>query len=272
MNLDSFETTIAAILKAFGRDHKNLLLVRYDLRREFPVLTELCPGIVPYFSGWFDLQLSIREISGRMLRLHDVYGALSGFKQAAHKLHCAGNDAVRTLGLLPTIISQPESIALKLCDPSQKTKRYNGRRIHLDYHPFNAVIRTVDRSPLPLELSIPRQVIRYFEKYEPKSVNKYQNSRCKATKLSYAYLSFNTRDLLQKFVSEVDGSCIGGKLLRVRWKVPPGTVPADVLTSREFYEAQRVSKQQRGGAVREEITAREQDIEQEMGFDSLFIG
>lgn len=127
---------------------------------------------------------------------------------------------------------------MKLGSPVQKTKRYKGG-VNLFRRPFTAVVATLDGSPLPLELSSPGQILRYFEKYNTSSVRKQQSPQYWGITLSRAFIIFYTRDVLQKFIDEVDVISIGGKLLHGWWKLPQGTVPVDALTLRQFHEAQQ---------------------------------
>jgi hypothetical protein len=101
--------------------------------------------------------------------------------------------------------------------PSQPTKILAFQRLPQpsSIHPFAVRITTMDGSLLPSEFKAPRSLSQLFEKYEPKAVAFNQSGFLRNNGVRFWWVSLPTLESLKRFVAEIDGLTLSGKILSV---------------------------------------------------------
>lgn len=204
------------MLKRF-RGQRNLILVGYDMYREFRWISECWPTMASYFSGWVDVQELVPAGSDRVqVSLNDALRAckiIDDRSRIPSNQHAPATDGVRSLAVLAALLDErevnlasPATSPIKVynCLPRPASLRPRGQ------FPFSARISTAAGSQLPLRT--PTELCRMYSAFDLKAVGT-NRSRGKATMTWW--MAFNTSESLRDFVAEVDGSIVDEKELKV---------------------------------------------------------
>jgi hypothetical protein len=243
---DTLQSHIATIFEKYQKEG-NLLLIVYATTSEFQWLSKKGIEIIPYFSAWLDIQPHVIYTTGSSPSLTQCIKSLgiadsrSRTKNSRSRLHCAGNDVIRTLALFNILIILPETATrLEITPIEQRPKRSSEtwrnwwRKPDLKSYPFTAKISTTD-SQLPVELLTPLGLWTYFKDYVPIKVWKEATTERSNIRLKRSWISFSSHEQLSKFINEINGKCIAGKKIDVLWEWPQGYSPVEAESVKEFH-------------------------------------
>jgi hypothetical protein len=237
-----------------------------------------------FFFDSADLQDYVEEASGKPhVGLRDSMMALGiAEKISSHGKghHNAGNDAVRTLALLAALLTR-ETLSNTECGQEIVISRtsvlrvpvFDGRPLPWRAYPFTAKVETLDSSALPSEFETVGRLSKHYQHYTPKATGKKSSQKLSKSKidLTRAWISFPTQQHLNRFITEVHVSVVGGIQLSVHWVLRRGTLPTEAEDTRAFWEAQKCFRERTRQAKKEESDERQRDLDLDSGIGALLI-
>jgi hypothetical protein len=215
-----------------------LILVGFDLYNEFKWITDECPIILSYFTAWLDVQefaMQRREEFAAESEspnlnppgLSDVLKAMD-IRDERHcgSVHCAVNDALRSLIVLCGLASNPCLLSDMRPRPASRHSVQCYSRLTFKnqvagvaggaQHPFIARVSTaVNGGKLPPWS--PDAVARHFAAHtDLKAVGlNWKTENHKVEGVRFWQLSFRTVESLERFIAEMNGSTVDAVKLLV---------------------------------------------------------
>ncbi|KAF2436238.1 hypothetical protein EJ08DRAFT_232097 [Tothia fuscella] len=214
------EATIRGHLSRYAS--QNFILIAWDIRKELLWASRYYPNLLQLFSAYLDVQELAAEASKnytpslrhclRSLNLFE--GVYDGRRQTIP--HRAANDVVYTPAALAALSSRPlDAPPLVIArTPKPPTKIFLGRPTP-KFYPFTALIRTIDRTPLPRILDTAGKVATYFSSYKSIATGtgstnrKWRNSEQHKEQLSWSWVSFRTQEELDLFLEDTNHTSVG---------------------------------------------------------------
>jgi hypothetical protein len=207
------------VARMLSKYKEKKVLVGFGMNAEFRWMSEKCTVLAESFEAWVDMQELVchrRKEEGlgeNTPGLTTTLKELHFSNRRGGSGHNAASDAIRTLAVLSGLVSH-----------APMTESPPGRRGIQKFwklpkpksiHPFSVQVTTEDGGRLP-KLS-PQSLMELFEKYEGLkgvAVN-WRTQQQKTEGVKFWWAEFHTRESLERFVLDIDGSTINNTRLCV---------------------------------------------------------
>jgi hypothetical protein len=242
-----------------------ILVVYYGVT-ELVWMKKNCPSLLTAFDACIDVQGLAGEVSVNIKKPHLRFtmGALS-FDEGLEPLqknkrhHRAVNDAVYTLAVLAALLDCPKNApVLAIASAQRRLWLFHGRPKPVYRFPYTALIRTLDRTPLPPELDTAGKIYNYLAHFSPRTAGTGKTHKIPRSKeqLSWSWISFTTLEDLEYFLETVAHSTFpGGKRIFVESQYIPGvTLSRRERTAEQIENSDRIREERRQARLNAALT------------------
>jgi hypothetical protein len=227
INPAEIEATVVDTLSELGLPGMQAVFVCFGGWNDLPWVRSYCPGIMHMFSAWADISNYVEEASrSRHPSLRDSMTALGIAEKTTYnerRRHNAGNDTVRNLVVLAALYTRDPSLKLSVTQTKLPVKRtklhkfFNHRPSPRQRYPFTARLETDNGTALPPTLESCLGIYRFFSEYTPWGTGKEPATSQSKVGQTPAWVTFQTQQKLEIFLSKVNESVVQGIKLKASW-------------------------------------------------------